>query len=260
MSTYKELFSLNLMHDYYSDGKCPDFNITPTPECKEFLEDYHIIFKNKITGIQLVVATNDGSTPFIDISDVSKFTFYMKLNESAFGNYTVLDDIDKDKIYAYDNQAGADGLTLTQVKRSEITPPISDTTVFGVIDIYAEQLSDLSTPSQYTISFTASALNWSYYFIVTQQSPEKTISIYNDEITFSGPETLDDLGQELGRKYPDNSIQWFQSDVVSHQQKGRKSIELRTTDGFTHATDTLIEHLPNPSIDDNGIKILKVVI
>lgn len=279
MSVYTELFSINITHEYYTDGVCPDFSLEPTPECREILEGHRIVVKNSIDGIQLVLLAYR-NTPFIDYSDIEKLSFYMKSNEPAFDIYTdlsVLPVLNTDEIYGYSNQSASGELTLTKIKKSEAGLPVNNVGVFAVIDIDAGQLSGLDTPSQYTIGFTASEIPWSYYFI-TNPSPSKTTAVNHPTISFN--ETTingnDPIGEELQEKYPLSDIRLYRSnDEISYRQKGRKNIEFRVIDDTareqnTTATeteaspyiiqDTLIEHLPNPGIYDYGVKILKVTI
>ncbi len=271
-TTYTELFNLDIKHTYYTDGLCPDFSIVPTSECSEILQGHRIIVKNRVDGIQLVIAVtgeSENMLPFIDISGISKFSFYMQLNESAFSNYTQLTPINKDQIYCYDNapeeSMGGTELVITTIEKSEVELPFNDVAVFGVIDIYTSKISeDLSTPSQYTISFNALKIVWRYYFI-TNQNHGKTTSVDNQEITFSPVDldTVDDpIGQELREEYPNNDIELFKSDdLISYREKGRQDIEYKVEDpADPGTTDILIEDLPNPSIYDYGIKILKVIV
>ena len=267
-STYTELLHIDIMHNYYNDGTCPDFSIVPTPECSNILEGHRIIVKNKINGIQLVLPVNKDKTPFIDLSGISKLTFYMMLNEMAFSNYTNLSPVIDNKIYCYTNKEDPDEvetgeLIPTRVKRSGLDLPVNDVSVFGVIDIYYSPLSaDLNAPSAYTISFTAKEITWSYYFI-TNPNPDKTPSVYSDHISFGEDQGVtDSIGEELQEKYPHSNIHLFQSvDKVSYQERGRRNIEFRVEDiGNLGYPETIIENLPNPSIYDNGIKILKSII
>jgi hypothetical protein len=87
---YKTLFKIELLHDYYADGKCNDFTLLPSSDCEELLRAQGMIIQ-QATGNSLTVMTREGFTPgtcFIPVNKSSIFRFYMKLKPGRFINYT----------------------------------------------------------------------------------------------------------------------------------------------------------------------------
>lgn len=263
MSTYAELFSITITHDYYRGKICPDFIMEPTPNCRKILKNHHIVMKNKVNGAQFVVAVGNNNQPFIDLSDISKLTFYMKLNQTALSNYTTLTPIEKNKIYYYtsENAQPLKRLRLEHVLKSKVELPANNAAVFAVIEIGNNPVITLSSsPKQYTIRFAAKAINWKYYFI-TNKSSTATLAVADrngdtEVITFNSINIENDaIGTELKEKYPANDIHLFRSGApVSYREAGRRKMKLM------NKKNVLIENLPNPSINDNGVKILKAIL
>ncbi len=54
---YKILFSVSLLSDYYSNGKCKDFALIPSIDTAKLLTSYHLLYK--VIGNQLLVLAKD---------------------------------------------------------------------------------------------------------------------------------------------------------------------------------------------------------
>ncbi|MEO6548938.1 MAG: hypothetical protein ABIN94_13105 [Ferruginibacter sp.] len=96
-SSYKILFSIDLLNDYYKDGRCPDFSIIPSSETRLLFRNCQLLYKN--IGNRLVVLTkvkNDSNPiengkPFMHIDPDTKFNFYLSLNKPEFTSFTNID-------------------------------------------------------------------------------------------------------------------------------------------------------------------------
>lgn len=100
---YRQLYSLTIRHEYYPNGKCPDFTLIPTPECERVIRDFRLLVKYFPFGLKVLtplkeieVAGQDGSktkkiVPFLDIPESVKFSFWMKSDNPDFGAFTDLD-------------------------------------------------------------------------------------------------------------------------------------------------------------------------
>jgi hypothetical protein len=88
---YNTLFSINLKHNYYANGLCPDFDIVPTAECQVNLRRFGLGAKQ--IGSVLVVYFEQSpasSKPRLTLNDWTRFGFTLHLKQYAFYNYTVL--------------------------------------------------------------------------------------------------------------------------------------------------------------------------
>ena len=91
---YKELFDLELLHNFYVSGKTADFEIKPSLACQFALQSFGLKFLPTVFGGKLFAKVNTvGSTNFIKnpIPDGTKFTFLLKLKNRLFENFTSLD-------------------------------------------------------------------------------------------------------------------------------------------------------------------------
>lgn len=92
---YKILFMVELLHDYYANQQCRDFDVVPSPETIRLMKDRQMMFKlvgNKMVVLVKVYADGlDADKPFVSISPEDKFLFYLQLNRPSFNIVTNLD-------------------------------------------------------------------------------------------------------------------------------------------------------------------------
>ena len=96
---YKELFDLEVLHSFYSSGKCPDIDLIPTIDCQVLLKQLGFVFIATNYGGKLFakVKTTAGKDIIENpISEGTKFTFKLKLKRHEFENYTFI-SLDKPK-------------------------------------------------------------------------------------------------------------------------------------------------------------------
>ena len=85
---YKPIYTINLKHGYYSDGRCPDLALVPSEECKRLLRRYRLLFREYPSSYQLLcpkTATSDYQMP---LDKGLKFRFYLKLKNPGFARVT----------------------------------------------------------------------------------------------------------------------------------------------------------------------------
>jgi hypothetical protein len=83
-TSYKILFVVEVLHEYYSTKKCNDFKFIPSAHTVQLLKRYNALCKN--VGNKLIVLMKEDGTgkPFIELSANEKFTFYMELMVPRF--------------------------------------------------------------------------------------------------------------------------------------------------------------------------------
>ena len=90
---YKALFDLEVRHGYYQSGICPDMIVSPTASCQTLLQYYGLRFLPTVAGGKLFAKVNTVAGKDMmksPIPEATKFTFIMKLKNSAFENFTQL--------------------------------------------------------------------------------------------------------------------------------------------------------------------------
>lgn len=122
-SNYEILFGIDLLHEYYLNRECTDFEIVPTQDCKELAKRLNLQFRKKPSGLLAFLLTNDGGEPYINVPpqknfsqyfSKSVFRFYLKLNNFDFLNYTnTIAAFGSKRKYYFSNFSRNEGLYLT---------------------------------------------------------------------------------------------------------------------------------------------------
>jgi hypothetical protein len=88
--SYKILFAVEILHDYYVNGLCPDFEIVPSPETAQLFRDQQVIWKNMDNKGYALVRAVEGK-PMAAPAPTDVYRVYLKLKRPLFANYTNLD-------------------------------------------------------------------------------------------------------------------------------------------------------------------------
>lgn len=83
-TTYKILFTVELLHDFYKSGQCSDFRIVPSAETALLLRNCKAMYKTTGNKLVILIKTDATGTPFIQPSAKDKFTFYLELMKPLF--------------------------------------------------------------------------------------------------------------------------------------------------------------------------------
>ncbi len=90
---YKAVFDFEILHNFYSSGKCPDLEMVPTKNCQALLQYLGLRFLPADFGGKLFakVVTISGKDIIKNpIPENTKFTFLLKLKKNVFENFTDL--------------------------------------------------------------------------------------------------------------------------------------------------------------------------
>jgi len=116
---YKPIFTLQLEHSYYTDGRCLDFLLEPTLETQKLLQKYHCRLKLLPDGCQVFASVNADNTLFIPLQKGLIFTFYLRLQNPEFQLFTDISDVNRVEATLYTNigSTQADPVQLVLVSR-----------------------------------------------------------------------------------------------------------------------------------------------
>lgn len=82
MRSYKTLFEVEVLHNYYKSGYSEDFEIYPVDDCMRYLVNNKMIFRKTNTGFKIAyMAIDDSGTPLITLGDY-KFRFICLLKNT----------------------------------------------------------------------------------------------------------------------------------------------------------------------------------
>lgn len=120
---YRELFSIEFLHDFYSSGKCPDLQLAPTADCSRLLQSLGLRFIPSTFGGK-VFGKADRTGPvnnpqFIlkyPVPENTRFSFLVKPINKTFETFTQTNpDRPKGSYYCFSNlvnNVSADSLPL----------------------------------------------------------------------------------------------------------------------------------------------------
>jgi hypothetical protein len=251
------VFSLQLLHPYYRDQRCPDFTIAPTPETERLLRNHRCVLKATPNGLRVLIGGDAPHVPLIPLRKGLVFAFRLHLENPDFALFTDLSEVTNTPAPVYTNtEAGAaGGSTLSLVSR----PPRVEGGAFAEVDIgVTDSLLDLAAgPEELSIRFTAKQVRWAYYCVTDVGDATAPLRIVDGDaspVVFSEtnrthlnrhPDPGDAIAFALGARYPEKQRFRFLSDhAVPCQQAARKRLQLQLGDS------RLAEALPNPSLRD----------
>jgi hypothetical protein len=114
---YITLCSLEILHDYYTDRRCIDFQIEPAPDTQKLLSNYRGILKQFPGGLRVLVAASSENTPFIALPADLIFAFRLRLRNPDFSLFTDLSEISPLAAPLYTHKPSAPNCDLMPVSR-----------------------------------------------------------------------------------------------------------------------------------------------
>lgn len=237
---YRPFFNLEIVHDYYIDHRCPDFQIEPTSNTKKLLRDCQCVLKFFLNGVTVLTHVTDDvpAKPFIPPPAGAAFCFRWRLKNPDFCLFT--DSSGFAQRYA--------NKPTTQIPMHQLEP-VPDSSNLGLQrDALAEIKYNSATDvgedvPTFQVRFKPLEAKWKYY-IVTEKADALTVEDSDNVIRFVASEaTPDKIASELARQYPKMHILRFVSEnPVPCHQAARTGIQLKKDN------ETLIQALPNPPL------------
>ncbi len=87
---YSILFTVEILHDYYMNGQCADFEIRPCRDTINYLAGQKLIYKNIGNKLVVLIETDSDNKPVVSLSQFKKLSFYLKLLNPEFYNFSNL--------------------------------------------------------------------------------------------------------------------------------------------------------------------------
>jgi hypothetical protein len=98
--SYSKLFTIEILHEYFLNGKCRDLEIIPASDSKSILKQMNVQLRNIENQLFAIIKDNGADGPFINPTTSDKFyhntydktvlRFYLRLNNSLFFHYSNL--------------------------------------------------------------------------------------------------------------------------------------------------------------------------
>ena len=278
---YKQLFELNIFHEYYQNQVCPDLSIEPTIECSRILRGHRLILKNKVNGIMVITPVDSEQKPLVELADNLRFTFILKIRNKDFIDFTDIDwkPSENSIMYHYENIINQDNnqdkvldLDIIHTKFNHLKLPRGQH-ILAIVDIYNNSSLPkvLNEGSEYKITFKSKKQRWHYYLVTGSVSNCDEFLIKDDDenrknekkvINFTGDhvQKTDPIFSILNQQFPQSHQYLFISDSeITCQEAGIKNIQLLNKKKDECGDPTVwIKHLPNPP-NRNGIHVINAL-
>ena len=100
---FATLFELRLRHDYYADGRCRDFDVTPTLRTATVLRNHRAQVRALPDGVRVLCATTAAGQAFIPIPAGTRLDFDLRLSNPDFALFTDMGALEKQRAALYSN-------------------------------------------------------------------------------------------------------------------------------------------------------------
>ncbi|GAA4460500.1 hypothetical protein GCM10023189_35710 [Nibrella saemangeumensis] len=87
---YRELFTVEVLHDYFADHKARSILFTPTPDCEKVMTGAGLRIKSFGNKLYVIVRTEDDLEPFQPLPQPGLLSFYMQSGDGDFFQYSNL--------------------------------------------------------------------------------------------------------------------------------------------------------------------------
>lgn len=269
---YQPLFSLELRHDYYADGLCPDFDIVPTARTQQLLANYRCILRPYAYGVRVLTQVAGDGTAFITLPDSLRFDFELRLNNPDFVLFTDLSGALKQGALLV-NQVGSIELQVAPPAPAaaqpgaEVAISLADPAVFANLQITIGGAARILPQDnwQFQLRFQTKQCRWKYYVLLNKPSQgsaatsQPVILDSDNQIVFApgdvrnltlNPDASDKQAGQLARQYPDLQCWRLRSSaLVACRQAPRKTLQLQLNG------EKVLDALPAPPPDNFVIDV-----
>lgn len=187
---FEKLFSVRLLHEFYIDRKCNDFEFQPTSACQKSLDGHGLLFISCSNGFDVLFKQiDDQNTPFIIIDVDIDFSFVIKSINNHFLGFTKIPK-SRNGVFYFSNR-GVD-VKLKEIILDKTKFPVDNNllhyygdhrviserilniddlkhrnNVFGFINIHNSEIVDQKS-IVYNIAFETGKGVWKYYVLLQE--------------------------------------------------------------------------------------------
>ncbi|OMP79648.1 hypothetical protein BW716_08735 [[Flexibacter] sp. ATCC 35208] len=253
---YRKLFSIEIIHAYYSSDEWMDVTIIPDRLTLQFFNNSPFCIRTLKNGVGIFV---NADAPSATLAIPDKLTFEVFPTAAIFNQFRDFSELQDNECLLFRNQTSSGDTQLMPAATPAPDRYLNGFQVAALIDIYpGAAMNDLRTDLHYTATFKVQSAIWKYYLITNSDAKDMWI-----EDTALTPLLFNQVGTSvlltdpvitgLQSQFPDTTLLTFASDtVVPFQRKGRKNIQL-IRKGYI-----LIADLPNPTDPIQPFNILRI--
>lgn len=89
---YKILFSVDILHEYYTGLKCTDFDMVPSEETALLMKRHQMVYKVTANKLVVLIKVDAADKPFAALGSNDKLVFYKRLNSPLFMQVSNIDE------------------------------------------------------------------------------------------------------------------------------------------------------------------------
>ncbi|WP_378179182.1 hypothetical protein [Aquimarina sp. SS2-1] len=255
---YREIFEIEVIHPYFSVIST-DLVLVADIETGKRLINLGYVLKKTVNGVKVLAPFLPESNAFRDLGEEDDFTFFVYPTSEHTKEITDFSEVAKGSMISFSNKG-------QQQNNSELgASTVLQEGFFGGYPALASivikgaeiDLSSLDQSVKFKAIFGAKSIKWKYYFVSNVEDPDIAIESRDDQISFNeivvDENTTDQIINSIQLNFPNTQVKVFESkDLVPYSRKPIKNIKLLQNG------DVLINHLPNPRAEQQGIQIIKI--
>ena len=173
---HAEVATLLLRHEYYADGRCPDFAIEPSAETARLLRNHRCLCGTSPDGVRILTQLNATGQPFLPLPAAVTLRLELRLQNREFALFTDLTGLDRGAAVPQFTNAGAavGNATELQLARNAPERPRRAPEVFAEVELHLTAMDRAAPPPPpFYIVFRAKRTRWAYY-CVTDLAPARS--------------------------------------------------------------------------------------
>ncbi|WP_405205111.1 hypothetical protein [Aquimarina sp. LLG6339-5] len=254
---YREIFNIEVMHPVLLESK--DLVLVPKNETNKYLNNLGFVVKKTGKGVKVLAPMSQKNGDFQPLSKDDNFTFFIYPTSDVTREVTDFSEIDEGHMISFSNQGlpeNSQELVSSQVVKEGI---FAGYPALGSIQIIGHKinLTSLEQPINFKAVFGAKSVKWKYYFVSNTEDIDVSLESRDNQISFNelvvDENTTDQIINSIQLNFPNTQVKIFESeDLVPYSNKPIKNIKLLQNG------DVLINHLPNPRVEQQGIQIIKI--
>ncbi|MFD2563171.1 hypothetical protein [Aquimarina rubra] len=255
---YQEFFEIEVIHPYFS-GISADLVLAADIETGKRFIKLGYVLKKTVNGIKVLAPFTRENNSFRDLGEEDNFTFYVYPTSEYTQEITDFSEVEKGNMIFFTNegqQQNNSELIASQVAQEGFLCgyPALARIVITAAEI---DLASLDQSITFRAIFGAKSIKWKYYFVSDTEDSGLSLESRNDQVSFNeivvDENTTDQIINSIQLNFPNTQVKVFESkDLVPYSRKPIKNIKLLQNG------DVLINHLPNPQKEKNGIQIIRI--
>ncbi|NVB43279.1 hypothetical protein G6O69_35975 [Pseudenhygromyxa sp. WMMC2535] len=253
---HRRLLSIDLVHDYFADGRCRGLSLRPQPACARKLAGRRMLARGRADGLDLLVEVDPSNheRPLISLGEDLHLRFDLCVDDPELPLYTDLQALRALATPRLRNAAGSLELSLEQ-DEPEAPRAREALACVELVDLDPAWISD---PPRLSARLSASTPRWTYYCVGTSAAP--TITDADPERgeqpiifeTEAAPEAAseDRVAASLAAQFPDRP-RWrlTSSEALPCRAAPRRHLSLSVGESVLHT------ELPNPALRNHSVVI-----